>query len=65
MRQTLAFCISIPCCRQQDKTYVFYESTNPKAEIVRVAWNKLDGRYIAAIHAESHFVHILDLRWPK
>jgi len=50
--------------RDKEHSTIIYESQEPDTPLLRLAWNKQDPRYIAAIGMESPRAIVLDIRFP-
>ncbi|GAA0172379.1 hypothetical protein LIER_26219 [Lithospermum erythrorhizon] len=50
--------------RDKEHSTIIYESAQPEASLLRLAWNKQDLRYMATVLMDSNKVVILDIRSP-
>ncbi|PKA51013.1 Protein transparent TESTA GLABRA 1 [Apostasia shenzhenica] len=50
--------------RNKEHSAIIYESPRPDTPLLRLAWNKMDLRYMATILMDSNQVVILDIRSP-
>ncbi|KAJ8626224.1 hypothetical protein MRB53_019531 [Persea americana] len=50
--------------RDKEHSTIIYESPQPDTPLLRLAWNKLDLRYMATILMDSSKIVILDIRSP-
>nr|BAX02596.1 WD-repeat [Tricyrtis sp. Shinonome] len=50
--------------RDKEHSTIVYESTTPDTPLLRLAWNKMDLRYMATILMDSNRVVVLDIRSP-
>jgi len=50
--------------RDKEHSTIIYEVPTPDTPLLRLAWNKLDPRYMATIALDSARIHVLDIRFP-
>nr|AOZ56909.1 transcription factor WD40 [Narcissus tazetta] len=50
--------------RDKEHSTIVYESPRPDTPLLRLAWNKVDLRYMATISMDSNNVVVLDIRSP-
>nr|CAD1835302.1 unnamed protein product [Ananas comosus var. bracteatus] len=50
--------------RDKEHSTILYESPRPDTPLLRLAWNKVDRRYMAAVLMDSARVVVLDIRSP-
>ncbi|CAN6445351.1 unnamed protein product [Victoria cruziana] len=50
--------------RDKDHSTILYENPQSSSPILRLAWNKLDLKFMAAVLMDSNKVVILDIRYP-
>ncbi|KAH0451850.1 hypothetical protein IEQ34_019149 [Dendrobium chrysotoxum] len=50
--------------RDKEHSAIVYESPRPDTPLLRLAWNKMDVRYMATILMDSNQVVVLDIRSP-
>ncbi|XP_073130632.1 protein TRANSPARENT TESTA GLABRA 1-like [Henckelia pumila] len=51
--------------RHKERSTILYESPRPESQLLRLAWNKQDLRYVATLLMDSNKMVILDSRHPK
>ena len=51
--------------RDKDHSAIVYEAQNRAQPLIRLAWNKADPHYIAAVAMDSPVALLLDLRFPS
>lgn len=56
--------VALLICRDKEHSTIIYESPQPDTPLLRLAWNKQDPRYMAALLLDSPKVIILDIRYP-
>ena len=50
--------------RDKDHSTIIYESPTPDTPLLRLAWNRLDPRYLATFSLDSTKTMVLDIRFP-